>query len=171
MGASSSTNATETVGAIGVGLGHSRIGVASASGRVTAVSAARLDRSGAGTLIVSGTTLGESSQTSNTTRVFLATGPSGANFVGTGGSAASGSIKNLGIIPWVIADGRAATFATYHSTQGVRPLASAERQTTIAAAVVPGVGGTGDNVRSATAETGITSKTVNSLFLDRKSVV
>ncbi len=172
--ATASTNTSETMGILRFGAGQSTVTLNSATGNVITLNAKSLDRVNQGTALVRGSNLNGSTAT-NTSRIFFTDAPSGANFVGSGGSAAPGSTKNLGIVPWLVGNtavGSAGNnFLTYDATGGLRVLATAESQTTISAAVAPGVGQTGDNVKMAADESGVATKTINSLFLTAASTI
>ncbi len=161
------TNTSETIGALTLGPGNSNIDLTNLTSRITTLNAASLTRAaGFGTAIINTRTLG--SGASNTGRIFLTTAPSGINLVGSGGSPAAlnTGVKNLAIVPWLYGtDNGVGRFITYDTVTGLRYLAANETQSTIAAAVAPTLGGTGDNVLLTTNETGITTKTINSLML------
>ncbi len=163
----SSVDTTETVGGIIIGPGTSSINLTNLNGRITTLNASSLSReSGNGTLLISSRTLGLGSSLSG--RFFLTEAPSGNDFVGTGGSPSTinSGTTNLAIIPWLYgSDSGTGRFITHDSINGLRYLSSNETAATIAGAATPAPGETGDNVLLTTSETGITSKTINSLML------
>lgn len=158
---------SETVGTITLGQGRANINISGLQNRVTTLNAASLTRAaGSGSLFLDARSLGTG--TSYATRFNLASAPTGADLVGSGGAAsgANSGIKNLGILPWIYGSSAGiGTFVTYDTANGLRFLASNETVSTIAAAAAPAPGGTGDNVVLTTDETGVTTKTINSLML------
>lgn len=96
--------------------------------RTMTITAALLARTNAATLLVRGNNLGDITAAVNAGRVVLTTAPTGVNFVGGGGAAASTTIS---IVPWAIgsatatsstAHGTGNSFVTYAATTGFRPL-------------------------------------------------
>jgi len=156
------TNVTEQVGTLSFGSGSTTLTVSSATGAVTTLAASGLSRTNNSLGLVRGTSLGQTS--SNVGEITLTTTPSGANYVGAGGSPTGiGTTKNLSIVPWLIGDitatGTGSNFVTYDTTGGLRALVAAEEDTSLAGATA------GDNVRSTAAETGLTANTINALLL------
>lgn len=93
-----------------------------------------------------------------------------ANLIGGGGSPASGSAKNISILPYAVATPSLAsdpdTFVTYSAAKGVQPLTSTQYQSSISAA------GPQDNVRITTTANGTVpagGATVNSLVVFNSS--
>lgn len=160
-------NTTETIGAIEIAGGNNAVNVSTTSTAVTTLAASAINRSNLGTSLVIGSSLGQ--QVTSVGKISLITPPSGINLIGAGGSpAGTGTITNLGIIPWLAgatsgANTAARDFVTYDTVQlSLRPLVSGEYD---AAGTIAGAAA-GSNVKSTTTtETGLLSTTLNSLFL------
>ncbi len=119
---------TEIVGALTVGGDHrSIITVTPGAGDETVLSFASLSRADYAVGLVRGSNLTAAAGTADSTRVFFSTTP----------------ILTGSIIPWLLADtsatGNGIGFATYDSTNGLRPLAAGEYTT-------PGAATAGSNV-------------------------
>jgi fibronectin-binding autotransporter adhesin len=163
------TDTTETIGALTIGVGPSNTGFGSgkttitattAAGLVTTLAAASLTRQDSATALIRGTNLGSTS--TNSTQVTLASTTGLSQLGTTDATGGAGTTTNLKIVPWLLADtsatGTGSNFATYDATQGFRPLGASETVTfaTLAAS--------DENVRGA-GEARTSSATMNSLFL------
>ena len=161
------SDTTETITGLEIGAGNNTITITTSGTAVTTLAASTLSRSNFGTGLLIGSSLGQ--QATSVSKISLTTPPSGVDLVGAGGAAAgTGSVKNLGIVPWLAGNPAAAGTAarelvTYDTSLGsLRALVSNEYDSagTIAGAT------SGNNVKSATvSETGLTSTTLNALLL------
>jgi len=154
------TGAITIDGAHGNAGGVSTITLAS-SGKTTTLSAASINHTNGGVVMLVGTNLGVAPAANSKNFVLTGGAPSGADFVGNSTTAGSTDLK---IVPWMIygTSGTTTTtdFVTY-GTNGFRPLAASEYATFSDGTT------TNNNVKitavGTTAASGTT--TVNSLFL------
>ena len=167
LSGNSSTGTTETITNLGFDNGNSIVTITAPGTPVTTLAATGgLTRTNNATGLVRGTSLGQASSTVG--MITLGTAPTGANFVGAGGSPTSTSgttTKNLAIVPWLVGGNTTASngtaFVTYDNTGGLRALVSGEQDTLSAAYAT-----TGNNVaQSGTLTLTTTGHTFNSLFI------
>ncbi|MES2475625.1 MAG: autotransporter-associated beta strand repeat-containing protein [Verrucomicrobiota bacterium] len=161
------SSTTETIGELEIAGGNNTISVITSGSAVTTLAASSLNRVNMGTAVLIGSSFGL--QNSSVSKISLTTPPSGPNLVGAGGApAGTGSTRNLGIVPWLVVNPTAAgtagrEFVTYDSALGsLRALTSGEYDP---AGNIAG-SSAGNNVKTAAvSESGLTSKTLNALFL------
>lgn len=171
MTSNSGASMNETFGSLTIGEGASTVSVGSATNRVNSFSATSFTRVGTGTAYIRGANLGTDG-TSNIGRVFIdGAAGTGLTYVGTNTSTTGipGTTTNLKIVPYFIGNtsaGGAMTdstvnFVTYDTATGLRTLGVNEVVGTLATA------GADENVKkTGGSETGIGSKTINSLLLN-----
>jgi autotransporter-associated beta strand protein len=151
---------TETIGDINIGAGPSTVTVKAATAN-SILAGGAFSRSNNGTAIFRGTSLGQNVTPMG--RITL-TDTSGLSFVGTStlNNATSGdTTKDVKIIPYLVGgttdtDG-GSTFVTYDDTLGFRALSTANQFNTTVTADT--------NVRFGSAQTGITTNSINSLIV------
>lgn len=147
----------ETVGAVD-GAGYSILSLSASSSPGTLLTAQALTRTERGTFLFRGAKLG-AAMAAGVGNIVFNTAPTG--LVGGGGTGA-----NVSILPWAIGDAvgsfsEGASFVTYSSTTGIRPLNLTAEYTNLASA------GATSNVRVTTASLGFNGdRTINSLLLD-----
>ncbi|MBL9151784.1 MAG: autotransporter-associated beta strand repeat-containing protein, partial [Verrucomicrobiales bacterium] len=140
---SDAANYTESIGQIETNSGHNTVTLNAGAGREIQVNATSILRSSSGTLLVRGDDLGAAAGTLDSSRLLVATAPSGSNFRGGGGAAGTATQS---VVPWVVGDtvvnGSGTALVTHDATNGLRPLrlTASEYLTTIA----PGT--TSDNI-------------------------
>ena len=146
---------TETVNILNVNNGAGTITLAPAAGQEVQVSAAQLTQTAGATALIRGTGLGLAAGTPDSARLVIGTAPT---LIGAGGADGSTTVS---IVPWWIGDstatGAGSDFLTYNATNGVRPLVTAEYDTTIAGTLA------NRNVATAGGETLATDAIVNGL--------
>ncbi len=122
-----STGTTETIATLAIGAtGTNVISLTAATGGTVQLSANAMTRTAnTGTALVRGTALGSTG--TDTSRLVLATAPTGNNFIGT---STTGGDKNLRIVPWLVGDstatGAGSGFVTFDASNGLRTLAAGE---------------------------------------------